>query len=540
MNMEKLYKRTYWKNAPDNTTPLNKENLDNIEAGIDGLDDRVIELKSDLGALTDVFYENVLVESGFTLDWYTNNEIGLVPVLSTNETRASYIISAITPNEVYALNRCNDNIRAAITFMDENYVVISKTGWIDGKEYVFETLPNARYFLITFKYSDERVITSLGDFKSTTLKNRTGIDGDYMKQHKDVVWFTEAPNVLGDLNDAQINTKYTLIITSDNVANLPTNYPLTGSNAFLETTKVFYENGRYYIIDQILTMPSKNKVWMREYNSYNAEWGTWKDYSSTEKVFHIGAGYEYTTLRDGIAEAVKYENSTVYVHEGTYDLAVEFADEIASKLTTTYGILLKNNIKVIFLAGSYVTAKVALDDSVRTNFNPFYVDGSFELNGLNIDVSNVRYCVHDEGMGWMKVKTVYRNCVMKNHSDIYVDGTGKQRCYYQCIGGGMGENHFVDIDNCYFDSAMGTDTDKTAVSYHNGGSEKCDGVVFVKNSYFANNNRLGVSWYGSSTKVSKLYANNNSFGKGISCVAETADSTIHNFEVIEWLNEVRN
>ena len=165
--------------------------------------------------------------------------------------------------------------------------------------------------------------------------------------------------------------------------------------------------------------------------------------------------------------------------------------------------------------------------------------GSFELDGLNIEVENTRYCVHDEGGGVHKAKTVYRNCVMKNHSEIYNDN-GVNRCYYQCIGGGMGVHHYVEIDNCYFDSMMGTDSDKPAVSYHNGNSAECDGKIFVKNSYFANNNRLGITWYVSSTKVSKLYANNNSFGSDISCGAETADSTTQNFEVVAWMNEVRN
>lgn len=66
--MEKLYKRTYWKNAPDKTTPVNAENLDNIEAGIDELDNRVVELKSDLSKETSraIAKENELEEL-FTL-----------------------------------------------------------------------------------------------------------------------------------------------------------------------------------------------------------------------------------------------------------------------------------------------------------------------------------------------------------------------------------------------------------------------------------------------------------------------------------------
>ena len=58
--MKKLYKRTYWKNAPDNTTPVSAENLDNIEAGIDGLDDRVIELDSKLESYG-IYVENGII-----------------------------------------------------------------------------------------------------------------------------------------------------------------------------------------------------------------------------------------------------------------------------------------------------------------------------------------------------------------------------------------------------------------------------------------------------------------------------------------------
>lgn len=167
------------------------------------------------------------------------------------------------------------------------------------------------------------------------------------------------------------------------------------------------------------------------------------------------------------------------------------------------------------------------------------MDGSFELDGLNIDVSNTRYCVHDEGGGNIKARTVYKNCVMRNHSEIYNDN-GTPRCYYQCIGGGMGRNHCVVIDNCYFDSMAGTDSDRMAVSYHNGYADDCDGEIFVKNSYFKNNNRLGVQHYGTSTIKSRLYANNNSFGKAISCVHEISGATTpENFEVIQYMNEIR-
>lgn len=359
-----------------------------------------------------------------------------------------------------------------------------------------------------------------------------------------MVFANSAADVLSDLNDAVPSRKYVLALTEgSNVSNIPSDYPLNGSTGILESTKTYYSETKYTIV-QIIKIEKLCTTWMREFNSANGGvWGTWRTYTpdtSESKEFHVGSGYTYTRLRDGIAEAIKYKNSVVYVHEGTYNLASEFSEELTENPSSTYGIKLSNNVTVIFLGGSYVTAKIPLDNTRRTYFNPFYMDGDFTLDGLNIDASNTRYCVHDEGGGNKKVKTTYKNCVMKNHSELY-DDSGVMRCFYQCIGGGMGANHYVTIENCYFDSMAGTDTDKMAVSYHNGYSNVCDGKIFVSNSYFANQNRLGVQWFGSSEVVSKLYANNNSFGNAISCTYEQSGaSTPQNFEVIEWNNVIRN
>lgn len=69
-DMEKLYDRTYWQNAPDKTTPLNAENLDKMEAGIDGLDDRVVELNGTLDNVTDIstnIIDESKIENGFAI-----------------------------------------------------------------------------------------------------------------------------------------------------------------------------------------------------------------------------------------------------------------------------------------------------------------------------------------------------------------------------------------------------------------------------------------------------------------------------------------
>lgn len=104
--MEKQYKRTYWKNAPDKTTPVNAENLDNIEAGIDGLDDRVIELKSDLSEVyMDYHYPLSAKLSGFssTGEW-TSKEYLLTSVIDAS---SEDITVTITNNTGYTFE-CQD------------------------------------------------------------------------------------------------------------------------------------------------------------------------------------------------------------------------------------------------------------------------------------------------------------------------------------------------------------------------------------------------------------------------------------------------
>jgi len=42
--MQKAYSRRYWKNSPNTSTPLNETNLNAMDAGLDIVDTRVVEL----------------------------------------------------------------------------------------------------------------------------------------------------------------------------------------------------------------------------------------------------------------------------------------------------------------------------------------------------------------------------------------------------------------------------------------------------------------------------------------------------------------
>lgn len=68
--MQKIYSRTYWENFPSEKTAINQNRLNNIESGIDAIDDRVCALdttKVDLTKANELVKEILWDESNGTL-----------------------------------------------------------------------------------------------------------------------------------------------------------------------------------------------------------------------------------------------------------------------------------------------------------------------------------------------------------------------------------------------------------------------------------------------------------------------------------------
>lgn len=68
--MQKIYSRTYWENFPSEKTAINQNRLNNIESGIDAIDDRVCALdttKVDLTKANELVKEILWNESNGTL-----------------------------------------------------------------------------------------------------------------------------------------------------------------------------------------------------------------------------------------------------------------------------------------------------------------------------------------------------------------------------------------------------------------------------------------------------------------------------------------
>ena len=248
-----------------------------------------------------------------------------------------------------------------------------------------------------------------------------------------------------------------------------------------------------------------------------------------------------TGLRAIVAEAIQHKNSKVYVKSGTYDLLKEFESEINADSNNPYGIALSNSVHIIFESGCKVTALYQGQSSnVANYFSPFYItgNGGFTLENLDIESSNCRYCVHDEG-GFVSdyYTNKYINCKM-----VHDDTNCVTKNYPQCIGGGLGTHGYIYITNCYFESKRAENIADEIVSYHNQGmNENSQSNVYMSNCYLAGKGTFKASHYGPSAKLSYAYLNNNSLGSPIINRHETSDtSTPENFKVVEYLNEVRS
>lgn len=336
-----------------------------------------------------------------------------------------------------------------------------------------------------------------------------------------------------DFNTVKKEMSQTLVNISNTLYNAP--YELK-SGTWLITN--YYDYNNPFFISQTVKnveVPNEDKQAYRVYLLQNNKWANWEisgSIDSQNKIFKCGTNQEYTTLRSAIEAAIQVQNATVVVYPGTYDLSVEFKDVLDSKNGT--GIKLDNGVHVLFMAGSYVKANLELDSWSLTNFEPFKAIGDFTLEGLNIECTNTRYCVHDEHAGTEQTYiNKYINCNMKYHPN-------GQNTYVQCIGGGLGRNGYIDIVGGKYTTVTDDANYDIPISYHNNGIyNDAYSVINVSNVYLANKGYIRFGNFGPSTLKTNVNINNCSFGANIQHIMETTDSTNDNFEILDFNNEIR-
>lgn len=335
-------------------------------------------------------------------------------------------------------------------------------------------------------------------------------------------------NSLADCNAATLNSEW--------IFNINTNGGSLANAPFTDWTDLSIWCLKSTVVDQFVFQefydfisPTHKRRAFRLYNIGTQTWDPWSIQAVPEEVavIEVGAGKPYTTLRAGIAASYN-QKSKVIVYPGTYDLETEFATELANH-DYSQNLRLGYGNEYIFMPGSYVTCLLdGSDPQHETYFEPFVTDGSdFTVEGLNIDVSNTRYCVHDDPNGVGTYMHHYKNCRMKYTTTLTPHN------YATCIGGGMGEHGYIDIEGGIYEN-----NEAYPITYHNGPGSTCDGSIFVRDVYLKNGG-MRFGYHGTSTLVTPVSVTNCSMQTAPVVVAEQPSDVNVNMALTAWNNEIR-
>lgn len=270
-------------------------------------------------------------------------------------------------------------------------------------------------------------------------------------------------------------------------------------------------------------------------------YGLWNEKGKVININADGSG-DYTTLKAGLEEAIKYKDCVVNVGAGTYDLTSEFSSEIASMDSSSSelsGLQIGNGMTINFSSKALVTFNYTGNNTyVKSRFSPFnMVPGTkgFTLNNLNLECSNCRYAIHDESNANANpYHNKYIDCKITKDNSANASWVNPL-----VIGGGLGQNGHIDIERCYFKSeTISSIASGKQVNYHNASPAGSKSKLFVEGCYFDGIYSVGMSYYGSSTEMTTMQIN------GCSCPAEPSinqegSASIVNVELRKFNNTIR-
>lgn len=226
---------------------------------------------------------------------------------------------------------------------------------------------------------------------------------------------------------------------------------------------------------------------------------------------------------------------TFYVEDGIYNVIEIYkakygSDYFENKSSLTgesiehYGLPLKNGSKLICSPNAkFVCNYAGTNTYVIYGFSAFACGNGYEIDGLNVEASNVKYAIHDDYNTYNDIG--YRVCV--RNSTIC-------NANRDAIGGGLGKYGSYVFENNYFECTNGS----YDVRYHNNSEPTKCYMRFVNNVF---NHTLRLAYYGSSAvKTTKCYISNNKMTSNIINNSEDDIATTNNFDIIEWNNVISN
>ena len=247
-----------------------------------------------------------------------------------------------------------------------------------------------------------------------------------------------------------------------------------------------------YPYNQVFPLPNLSKYW------------------STEGAMIVTSS---DNLLEKVMEAYERGITEIIVGAGTYDIIAEYQAHYGNDCFDNYvtgynsGVMGKygrglwlENIKIKFNPGAFVVCHYTGSNSyVKTEFSALATGNNVEIDGLNLDSSEVRYGIHaDFNTGRDETYFIVRNCDLYNF---------RTNTVCQAIGAGLGVHVNWLIEDCIFRSY----SDKTCLRIHNNVSSDAKSKVVVKNCYIVGNGNFVFNSYSTSTAITYVQCSNCSW-----------------------------
>ena len=387
--------------------------------------------------------------------------------------------------------------------------------------------------------------------KSKVATNETDIDTLESVTTENYATLINALSVVSDLNDVNTNVAYRLNYAL-NATSIPAHSPYGNSwksERIVYFLSIVKTEGSHTAGDMQLFFGSDG-VYERD---YAASWKDWylisnKNFDSGQTfIVDASGGGDYTSLCEAIVTALLTEGTTVYVKQGTYDAISEmkalYGNDYFDNFTSAGEnlIYLQNDIKIICEPGTIMTCNYTGDNAyVKSYFAPInFRRGKATIENLEINASNVRYCIHDDQ--WDST-TPYTHILKNCH--LIIDNSNNEEWERRlAYGGGLGVHGYVEFDDCYFKS-VGLDgsaySGYGACGFHNSPSADARNRVVLNNCYFADNSTFRFTYYGQATVKSKAFVSGCSLGREMELTNEDAVLSPNvNVEIIDCNNVIR-
>jgi hypothetical protein len=325
------------------------------------------------------------------------------------------------------------------------------------------------------------------------------------------IGFFETPNEkYKDLNNIPQNSIVTYGIAAiKSLSNAPTNFKsgftlITGN--YTPTTA----SGAFQLAFNLVGGEFAHRV--------NANrWSNWTYVSSKEQsrqILYVGSTRNGANCFKTLKECTEYIknnnvfNSTVYVDGETFDLVNEYGNDYLESLNVTgnqyIGLLVGNNTHFIFNSNAKVIFNyTGTNANVAEHFSAFNIIGSCTIENCTVEVSNARYCVHEDtpasGTTITNYTVKYINCIMEHKGNtLPYNGT-------VCIGAGTQAGSTSIIEGGSYKCSTQF---PWAISYHNnGGANYPLATVIINNAYINNGVRFAQLSSSSLGKIRAVFSN---------------------------------